>query len=76
MLTGSILWIVARTGTVHILCVVLFAVCSVLLTLGLTPNPFSPGRAVSTKPRNGFNTLNTKGNYRGLPNNEMILSVS
>jgi len=37
MLTGSISWTVARTGTVHIVCPVPFAVCSLLLTLGSTP---------------------------------------
>ena len=76
MLTGSISWTVARTGTVHIVCFVPFAVCSVLLTLGSIPNPFSLRPTTSMKLRNGVKTLNVKEIYRGLPNREMILSVS
>ena len=76
MLTGSISWTVARTGTVHIVCFIPFSVCSVLLTMESTPNPFSPCPATPMKLRNGFKTLNLKEIYRGLPNREMILSVS
>jgi hypothetical protein len=76
MLTGSISWTVARTGTVHILCCIPFSVCSVLLTLGSTPNPFSPRPATPMKSRNGVNALKIKEIYRGLPNREIILSVS
>jgi hypothetical protein len=76
MLTGSISWTVARTGTVHILCFIPFSVCSVLLTLGSTPNPSSLRPATPIKPQNGVKALNLNEIYRGLPNREMILSVS